>query len=283
MISNMLTANSFLTALACSLLFGVASGAAGTFVAIKKETLSVNIVAVSSFLGLLVGQAFFGKYFYEASILLTVLITLVALSLLGLLRYSGSIPKQTAMLAILATLLGVAFTIFTFLQRNNFNVADVERLFFGNSANLLPHEAFYIIIASLLFFIIFLLFFNKFKIVLFDPAYAKSIGLKAGAYNFIFNISWGLLIFTGVQITGIFLAGAIFILPAVGAKFLKCSFVSLVALASIIGGLGGFVGGFAALHLSGVSSGASVLIACFLISSAFYIIGLYKKNAGTAK
>lgn len=283
MIFNILTANSFLTALACSLLFGIASGAAGAFIAIKKETSSINIVAISSFLGIMVAQAFFQQYFYEVSILLTAIITILAITLLKLLNYSGTMQMQTAKITIFAILLGVVFTLFTFLQRNDFNITDIERLFFGNSANLLPQEALYIIVASLLFIIILLLFFRKIKISLFDPSYAKGIGLNVGVYNVIFKILCAALIFAGVQITGIFLAGAIFILPVVGATFLKSGFVGLVLLSSIIGALGGFLGGFAALHIKEASSGASVLIACFMLVAIFYFIGLYKKNMGTAK
>lgn len=124
------------------------------------------------------------------------------------------------------------------------------------------------------------IFRNRFLLISTNPAEARAKGIKIGFWDFLFYITFGIVVTTAVQVVGILMVFSYLIIPAVCAMF----FTDRIILRLIIGWGIGIFASVAGLLLSyygsceGLPSGSSIVVAfgAVLIISVL-IKGLLKR------
>lgn len=271
MFSEISIVSSFFATLGIALILGAASGACGAFVAIKKETCSVNIISAAAFSGILVSYALCGSHKYFIALAIAIIISLLASILLKLFYLSMNTAKFALQAITLSGFIGLCVMLYSYLHSNGYSVDEAERLFLGSSSDMLGAEMLSVVAVSLLFLVVIAIFFKKFEIILFDKAHASSVGINEQIYSLLFKILCVLLIIVSLHITGVFLTGAAFIIPFLATRLLVCGFGKAVFVSACYG-----AGIYpAATAISGffpvISSGPAVVILSLMIWGLSYL------------
>lgn len=281
MFPDALTGVPFIAITLCALVFGAAGGAAGIFLTVKNEPFFINIVSSAAFLGILATLAVASQENYPVYFIFMTLFSIIGMGLPKLIRHYGAASIKTAEVITLVCILSAALTLFTYLREKSGEAEYTERLFFGNTVGLLSSEIILICLVSMAFIVFIYFCSNKLQISFFDGDYAESIGFSQKKYEIIFKLACMPLVFFGIQLTGIFLAGAIFLIPAQISRLFRLDFKKNLAVSSLTGALGTAAGADISANIPGASSGALiVLILAILFAAARIFLGNKRKEKG---
>ncbi len=86
------------------------------------------------------------------------------------------------------------------------------------------------------------LLFKEFKLLSFDPGFAKGIGLPVAALDQFMMFLIVVAVVVGIQAVGVVLMSALLITPAVSARYWTEKLGVMVVLSGIFGAISGFVG-----------------------------------------
>lgn len=265
MFSAIAVLGSFFSSLGAALIFGAASGVCGAFVAVKKETASVNIIAIAAFTGILSSYALFGSGRYIIAIIAALFISLIAMGILKLFYGSMNASKFAVQSIILASLTGICVTLYSYLYGSGYGINDAERLFLGSSADMIGSEAISVSVTAFIFLLITTIFFKRFEIIVFDRDHARSVGINIKIHSAIFKILSVLLILNALQVTGVFLTGAVFIFPFLTVRLLVSGFGKTVVASALLGAFVSLAGTAISGLLPFINSGPAIAILSLII------------------
>ncbi len=256
----------------------------GTFSVLLRRSLVGEAISHASYPGVLVGLIL-TKFFVENPsdwhYLLFPLAGATLSSLIGIFCIQKLISRRnihpdSALTFVLASFFGLALLLLSAVQTEYPTLyREMQAYLFGQAAtqrNL--HLVLYTIIISIALIGSFLLY-RPIKIVIFDPEYAKTVGIpRRGVYLFI----WGVTVVSvviGIRSLGVVLMSSMLIFPSVTSRLWTSKLEYVLLGASLFGLFSGFFGVFFAHEMSGSLSfptGPMVVVAAsilFLFSTLF--------------
>ena len=106
---------------------------------------------------------------------------------------------------------------------------------------------------------VFVLLYNRLFLITYNEDYARSLGINTAMYQLIISVLTALVVVMGIRITGTLLISGIIILPAVTARRIAHSFMSLVITSGIVA-LISFVLGLGLSFMINLPAGAGVIL-----------------------
>src|SRR5690606_20266911 len=113
---------------------------------------------------------------------------------------------------------------------------------FGQAAAILRSDLYVMGAIALVALALVCLFWKEFKLVTFDPAYARTMGLPVLTLEAALTTMIALAVVVGLQMVGVVLMAAMIIAPAVAARQWTDRLGVMVALAAIFGMISGLFG-----------------------------------------
>ncbi len=113
-----------------------------------------------------------------------------------------------------------------------------------------------------------------------DPAFMRAVGGRGSLYHVLLLLLVVINLVAGFQALGTLMAVGLMMLPATAARFWARSLVGLMAVATLIASLSGFVGLVVSYHL-GVASGPAIVLSasgCYGLSLLFGPRGLLRRT-----
>src|SRR5699024_5874648 len=124
----------------------------------------------------------------------------------------------------------------TYIQKNpDASQAGLDKYLFGQAATLVASDVYIMLGATAVSFFVLLLFWKEFKVMLFDEAYAKTLGFNIRLLDRLVTFFIVLVIVLGLQTVGVVLMSALLLAPAAAARQWTNSLSSMVILAGFIG------------------------------------------------
>ena len=117
-----------------------------------------------------------------------------------------------------------------------------------------------------------LISFKEWKLYLFDPAFARGLGLSGRLMDAVWMTLLVAVIVIGIQAVGVILMAALLIIPAVSARYWTHAFSRMLALSALFGGGAGAAGTWISTLGDGWPTGPFIVIAAagmFLVSLLF--------------
>jgi len=111
-----------------------------------------------------------------------------------------------------------------------------------------------------------------FAMAAFDPAHARTIGVRVGALDALLVISLALIVVIGLSTVGVLMCITLITAPAVAARLLTGSFATAMLTASILGVLASIAGLLVAYHISWPVGPTIALIAIAEVALASLIV-----------
>ena len=224
-------------------LLGLASGIAGTFAVLRKESLIGDGLSHAALPGVVIAFLLTGIKDIEVLIAGAALSSITAAWLITITVENSKIKFDGALATILSAFFGLGMVLLTYVQSlNNAGQAGLSKFIFGQAATILARDVYITSAAALIIIVLTALFWKELKLISFDVEYAKTLQTPVTFTLILYRSLLIMTIIIGIQSVGAILISSLLIAPAVGARQwtnklgTMCILAGLFGMISAIGG-----------------------------------------------
>lgn len=224
-------------------LLGLASGIAGTFAVLRKESLIGDGLSHAALPGVVIAFLLTGIKDIEVLIAGAALSSITAAWLITITVENSKIKFDGALATILSAFFGLGMVLLTYVQSlNNAGQAGLSKFIFGQAATILARDVYITSVAALIIIVLTALFWKELKLISFDVEYAKTLQIPVTFTLILYRSLLIMTIIIGIQSVGAILISSLLIAPAVGARQwtnklgIMCILAGLFGMISAIGG-----------------------------------------------
>lgn len=258
-----------------TMLLGIASGVLGSFALLKKQSLIGDAVAHAALPGICIAYLFIGEKQLLILLIGATATGLLATYLIQLITATTRIKKDAAICMVLSVFFGMGIVLLTRITRQaDGNKSGLDNFIFGQAAAMTRNDVYTMAgVAGGLILIAFLLF-KEWKLLIFDPDFAKNSGLPVGMLETLFSTLLVVTVVIGIQAVGVILMAALLIIPAISARYWTDRLSLMVIIAGGIGACSGIAGALISTISTGLATGPLIVVTaagCFVVSFTFGI------------
>lgn len=262
-------------------LLGMASGLIGSFAVLRRQSLLGDVVSHAALPGI---AAVFLMTGTKDTVWLLVGALCSGLTatgfIIGVVRYSR-VKFDTALALGMSVFFGLGLVLLTYVQKiPNSNQAGLQRFIFGQAAVLLKSDILVIAITGAALLALTLLFWKEFKLLSFDPEFARSLGLPTRSLNVLLSAMTVAAIIAGLQTVGVILMSAMLVAPAVAARQWTNRLGVMVGLAALFGAVSGVAGTLASSALPKLPAGPAIVVAADVLVLISLALGRARSGRG---
>ena len=228
-----------------TILLGFTCGITGVLVVLNKKALIVDAISHSILPGICIGFMLSGVK--DPLYLITggIISGAISVLLVDWITTKSRIKKDASIAIVLSFMFSIGLILLTKIQESgNSNQSGLSDFLFGKAATIVEDDLYVFGLLNLLVLIIIPLFYQHFKIALFDPKFAHTIGLKNKHIQILISILIILSTAIGIQTVGIVLISALIITPASSAFFWTNNFKKSMLLSGFFAIIGSLTGVF---------------------------------------
>lgn len=268
---NIILSHNAIWVIVSTLILGVASGMMGCLAYWKRQSLMSDALSHAALPGVVIGFALIGVKSLPMMMAGAAISAVIAAFLIQWITSATRIKEDTAMGIILSVFFGLGIMLLTMVNRMpGGNQSGLDSFIFGQAASMVRKDMFTMLFLAILVIFVLFIGFKEWKLFLFDPDFARGIGLSGRLMNGIYLTVLVLVIITGIQVVGVILMSALLIIPAVSARYWTHSFKWMLILSALFGGGAGMVGTIISTLGKGWPTGPFIIVT----SSALFIISL---------
>ena len=267
-------------------LLGLASGIAGTFAVLRKESLIGDGLSHAALPGVVI--AFLLTDIKDIEVLITgaALSSIVAAWLITITVENSKIKFDGALATILSAFFGLGMVLLTYLQSlNNAGQAGLSKFIFGQAATILARDVYITSAAALIIIVLTALFWKELKLISFDVEYAKTLQIPVTFTLILYRSLLIMTIIIGIQSVGAILISSLLIAPAVGARQWTNKLGTMCILAGFFGMVSAIGGTIWSTSVQKLPTGPAIIVilsVIVLLSLIFApnrgILWQYRKN-----
>ncbi len=242
-------------------LLGVLGGAVGSYAVLRKQSLLGDAVSHAALPGIALAFLLFGARTTPVLLVGAALAGwLGTLLVLGIVRTTRT-KEDSAQGLVLAIFFGLGLVLLTFVQRlPGANKAGLDRFLFGQAAALVEQDVLVMGGVGAVVLLAIALFWKEFKLLSFDPDYARSLGLPVRALDIGLTGLLVTAIVLGLQAVGVVLMSALIVAPAAAARQWTDRLWLMVVLAGLFGMVAGISGAVASSTLERLPTGPVIVL-----------------------
>jgi manganese/zinc/iron transport system permease protein len=259
-------------------ILGAAAGLVGTFAVLRRRAMMTDALSHAALPGICL--AFLAAVWLDAGgRSLPILLSGAAVSgVIGVLAVQAIVqttrlPEDAAMGAVLSVFFGLGFVLLSYIQTLGTGAeGGIAKFIYGQTAAMSSGEAWAIAAMAGFAVLAVTLLFKEFRLVCFDPGFARAEGKPVGLIDLAMMGLVVLVSVIGLRAVGLILIIALIIIPAAAARFWTERLSVMTVTAAGIGAASGYLGaGASALFPNFPAGGVIVLVAglFFLISLLF--------------
>jgi manganese/iron transport system permease protein len=185
---------------------------------------------------------------------------------IGALGKGAQIKEDTAIGIIFAGMFALGIALISTVRSY---AVDLAHFMFGDVLGVTNGDLRLIAILGGAVLLIILALYKEFLVMSFDPLLGATLRLPATALHYLLLILIAITIVISLRTVGVALMVAMLVTPAATAFLLTRRFGHMMALAALIGALGGVVGLYLSYYVS-IASGAAIVLVC----TSFFLLAL---------
>ncbi|MEQ8904173.1 iron chelate uptake ABC transporter family permease subunit [Ekhidna sp.] len=250
-----------------TILLSISSAVVGCFTFIKKKSLVGDVISHAVLPGICISFMVSGSKDPFLLIIGAFISGWVSILVMDAIIQNTKIKEDAATGLSLSVFFGVGILLMTYIQHSgNASQSGLDTFLFGKAAALIGKDllAFSIIAVIVLLTVFF--FYKEFKLISFDPQFARVIGLPIKRLEMILTSITVLAVVTGIQAVGVVLMAAMLITPAAAARFWTNRLSYMILLASIFGAFSGISGAFISYSAPSMPTGPWMVMVLSIIA-----------------
>ncbi len=261
-----------------AMLLGLSSGVVGTYAVLRRESLLGDAMSHAALPG--IALAFLLTRSKESALLLA---GAVAAGWLGALLVSAitrttRVKLDSALGLILSVFFGFGLVLLTFIQKQpDASQAGLDRFLFGQAASLLRRDVQVMAAGTVAVLLAVLLLWKEFKLLVFDPDFARVLGLRVRLLEVILTSMIVLAIVVGLQTVGVVLMSAMVVAPAAAARQWTDRLGLMVLLSALFGVVAGMSGALLSSLTPRLPTGPTIVL---VVSGLVLVSLLFAPNRG---
>ena len=267
-------------------LLGLASGIAGTFAVLRKESLIGDGLSHAALPGVVIAFLLTGIKDIEVLIIGAALSSITAAWLITITVENSKIKFDGALATILSAFFGLGMVLLTYVQSlNNAGQAGLSKFIFGQAATILARDVYITSVAALIIIVLTALFWKELKLISFDVEYAKTLQIPVTFTLILYRSLLIMTIIIGIQSVGAILISSLLIAPAVGARQWTNKLGTMCILAGFFGMVSAIGGTIWSTSVQKLPTGPAIIVilsVIVLLSLIFApnrgILWQYRKN-----
>lgn len=228
-----------------TMILGASAAIVGCFSFLRKRALVGDAIAHSILPGVCLAFMVSGSKNPLYLIIGAFITGWLSLLLIDAITRTTKLKSDTAIGIILSVFFGVGILLLTSIQHSgNASQAGLDKFLFGKAASLKKDDVYIFGTIALILIAVVILFYKEFKLISFNPDYAKVIGLPVRFLEFMLATITVLAVAVGIQAVGVVLMAALLITPASGARFWTDKLSVMILIATAFGAVSGFLGSY---------------------------------------
>lgn len=272
----MLSGN-LLWVLSGTMLLGIAAGITGTFSFLQKQSLVGDAAAHAALPGIALAFLLTGQKELPILMLGAGITSALSVYCIQWIVSFSKLKADAAIGLVLTVFFGIGVVFLTVVNRSPLgNQSGLNNFIFGKAATMTKADLMWLFISATIIILVSLLLYKEWKLLIFDPVYAKGIGLPIEALKATLTVLIVMTIVTGIQAVGVILMSALLIIPAASAKLWTKKLSSMLMLSAIIGGVSGIMGTFISAMRTGLSTGPIIV----LVAAAIFFLSYFISPSG---
>ncbi|WP_299923072.1 metal ABC transporter permease [uncultured Pelagimonas sp.] len=250
---------------------GVAAGAVGAFLYLRKRALVSDAISHATLPGLalafLVMVALGGEGRFLPGLMLgSALSAWAGLYVVSWITRKTRLPEDAAIGAVLSVFFGFGIVLLTVIQTmQSGRQAGLEGFLLGSTAGMLRADALVIAAGGALVLLATMLLRRPMLMTAFDEGYAQVQGLNTARIDMALMVLVLAVTVVGLKIVGLILIVAMLIIPAVAARFWTENASRVAQLAALFGGLSGYVGAALSATAPDLPTGPIIVLVAFAL------------------
>ncbi|GAA5416769.1 manganese transport system membrane protein MntC [Paraliobacillus ryukyuensis] len=260
-----------------SLILGFASGMIGSFVLLKKQSLISDAMSHAALPGVCIGFMIFQEKSLPILLVGAAVTSLIATHAIQVIVNHSKIKSDAAIGIVISVFFGFGIVLLTYIQQNfTSDQAGLDAFIFGQAASLVRSDVQLVAISSLILVLITTICFKAFKISIFDPSFAKNIGIHVRFFNGLLLALVVGIVVIGIQMVGVVLIAALLITPALAARYWTDNLTVMAWLAGVFGSISGLIGAITSTLFSNLPTGPMIVLSASVIFFISLLIGQRK-------
>jgi len=246
--------------LVVGILIGVGAGYLGSFMILKRMSLVGDVISHVALPGIAIAIIFGVNPFFGA-------FTALFLAIVGIwfLEKRTELPSET--------LVGIFFALSLALGILITPEPELLEALFGDITKIGSVDALITVTAIILIFFTMFRIYRELTLSVVSKQLAQSMGINVSKINFIFLFMVAIIVALGLKVTGVFLMGALVIVPAAAAKNISIGLSRFTKLAALFGGISA-LGGILFANYFNLHPGPIVVLASGVV---FILTLLFRK------
>ena len=242
-------------------LLGLASGIAGTFAVLRKESLIGDGLSHAALPGVVIAFLLTGIKNIEVLIAGAALSSITAAWLITITVENSKIKFDGALATILSAFFGLGMVLLTYVQSlNNAGQAGLSKFIFGQAATILARDVYITSAAALIIIVLTALFWKELKLISFDVEYAKTLQIPVTFTLILYRSLLIMTIIIGIQSVGAILISSLLIAPAVGARQWTNKLGTMCILAGFFGMISAIGGTIWSTSVPKLPTGPAIIV-----------------------
>jgi len=240
---------------------GAANGVLGSFAVLRKQSLLGDAISHAALPGIALAFLLTGS---KATIVL--LLGAAAAGWIGTLLVMNIVKNtrvkyDSALGLVLSVFFGIGLVLLTYIQRMPVaSQAGLDTFLFGKAATLLARDVATIGILGSAVLLIVLAVWKEFKLLCFDPDFARSLGFPIRWLDVLMITLLVTSIVIGLQTVGVVLMSAMVVAPAAAARQWTDRLGAMVAISAFFGGLAGGAGALTSSVTERLPTGPTIVL-----------------------
>lgn len=260
-----------------TMLLGIAAGITGTFSFLQKQSLVGDAAAHAALPGIALAFLLTGQKELPILMLGAGITSALSVYCIQWIVSFSKLKADAAIGLVLTVFFGIGVVFLTVVNRSPLgNQSGLNNFIFGKAATMTKADLMWLFISATIIILVSLLLYKEWKLLIFDPVYAKGIGLPIEALKATLTVLIVMTIVTGIQAVGVILMSALLIIPAASAKLWTKKLSSMLMLSAIIGGVSGIMGTFISAMRTGLSTGPIIV----LVAAAIFFLSYFISPSG---
>ncbi|GLX65937.1 metal ABC transporter permease [Paenibacillus glycanilyticus] len=259
--------------ISCTLL-GLSSGIIGCFSYLRKQSLMGDTLAHAALPGICIAFMLTGTKSILYFLIGAGIAGVAATFGIGWITRHSRVKHDAAMGIVLSSFFGLGIVLLTIVQHGGYgNQAGLDKFLFGQAASMVGSDVLTLSIVSLLLVSVCYLLFKQFKLVSFDPGFAKGLGYPVAILEQLLMFLMVVAVVVGIQAVGVILVASLIITPAVSSRYWTDRLGVMVVVSGIFGALSGATGAIVSSTGASLPTGPLTVLAATLLFVVSLLIG----------
>ncbi|GGK80434.1 metal ABC transporter permease [Rufibacter glacialis] len=256
-----------------SILLAASSAVVGCFTVLRKRALVGDAVAHAVLPGVCLAFMLTGEKNPLVLLLGSFLTGWLSLVIIDAITAHSRIKEDTAIGLVLSVFFGIGILLLTAIQHSgNEKQSGLDKFLFGSAAALVGQDLITFGAVAVLLLLSVLLLYKEFKLISFDMAYARTIGLPVRGLELLLTTLTVLAVVVGIQSVGVVLMSAMLITPAAAARFWTDRLGVMIFIAAAMSAFCGAAGAYVSFTAPAMPTGPWIVMLLSLLAIFSFIM-----------